>query len=269
MIRVGVFGAGGRMGSTVCRAIAADPTLELVAAVDPFHADIDVRQVTGAEVSGQVAADASALERAGAEVAVDFTQVDAARENLAWCADHGVHAVVGTTGFGSTDYADLAERFKSSNCFVAPNFAIGAVLMMRFAEMAAPYFETAEIIELHHDQKVDAPSGTSILTAERMAQSRATGSKAAPSHWADPPTQKEVVEGTRGGVGPGGIRMHSVRLRGVVAHQEVLLGTAGQSLTIRHDSYDRVSFMPGVLLAIREVPSRPGVTVGLDALLGL
>jgi 4-hydroxy-tetrahydrodipicolinate reductase len=260
-IRVGVFGAGGKMGSTVCQAVARDPDLELAVGVDPFHAGLDLRQVTGAPAAGQIAPDQDALARAGAQVAVDFTQVDAARNNLAWCAANSVHAVVGTTGFTSADYEDLAARFRSSNCFIAPNFAIGAVLMMRFAGLAAPYFETAEIIELHHDQKVDAPSGTSVLTAERMA--------AASADWGADPTEKTVVDGARGGVGPGGIRMHSVRLRGLVAHQEVLLGTAGQSLSIRHDSYDRQSFMPGVILAIKAVADRPGLTVGLDALLDL
>ena len=144
---------------------------------------------------------------------------------------------------------------------MAPNFAIGAVLMMRFAELAAPWFESAEIIELHHDQKVDAPSGTAMLTAERMA--------ARSSDWAADPTERTVVEGARGGAGPAGIRVHSVRLRGLVAHQEVLLGTTGQSLSIRHDSYDRDSFMPGVLLAVKAVADHPGLTVGLDRLLDL
>ena len=259
-MRVGVFGAGGRMGSTVCRAVVEDPDLQLVAAVDPFHAGIDVRAVTGADLPGlQVSPDADALARAEAEVAVDFTHLDAARANLAWCAANGVHAVVGTTGFAQADYDELATRFSRSNCVVAPNFAIGAVLMMRFAELAAPYFETAEIIELHHDQKVDAPSGTAMLTAERMA--------AASAEWGADPTTKHVVEGARGGVGPGDIHIHSVRLRGLVAHQEVLLGTAGQTLSLRHDSYDRASFMPGVLLAVKRVADRAGVTVGLDALL--
>ena len=260
-IRVGVFGAGGRMGSTVCRAVAADPDLELVTAVDPFHAGIDLRHVTGAEVSGQIARDAGALVRAEAQVAVDFTNLDAARQNLAWCAEHGVHAVVGTTGFAAADYEDLARRFTSSNCFVAPNFAIGAVLMMRFAELAAPWFETAEIIELHHDRKIDAPSGTAMLMVSRMA--------AASSDWAGDPTEEAVIDGARGGTGPAGIRVHSVRLRGLVAHHEVLLGTTGQSLTIRHDSFDRDSFMPGVLLAVKAVADRPGLTVGLDRLLDI
>jgi 4-hydroxy-tetrahydrodipicolinate reductase len=260
-IRVGVFGAGGRMGSMVCQAVAADPELELVVAVDPLHAGIDLRHVTGAELPGQVAPDAGALAGAGAEVAVDFTNAEAARGNLAWCAAHGVHAVVGTTGLQPADFDDLARRFTSSNCFVAPNFAIGAVLMMRFAELAAPWFETAEIIELHHDRKVDAPSGTAMLTASRMA--------AASSDWGDDPTEQVVAQGARGGAAAGGIRVHSVRLRGLVAHQEVLLGTTGQSLAIRHDSYDRASFMPGVILAVKAVADRPGLTVGLDAILGI
>ena len=262
-IRVGVFGAGGRMGATVCRAVVGAPDMELVAAVDPHHAGIDVRQVTGAEVSGlQMAPDAEALARAGAEVAVDFTDVAAARENLTWCAQAGVHAVVGTTGWESEDLDRLAAIFTRSNCFVAPNFAIGAVLMMRFAEMAAPWFETSEIIELHHDAKIDAPSGTAMLTAQRMA-ARASGERGTEQ------TSQLVLDGARGGEGPGGIRVHSVRLRGLVAHQEVILGTTGQSLTIRHDSYDRDSFMPGVLLAVREVGAHPGLTVGLDHLLGV
>jgi 4-hydroxy-tetrahydrodipicolinate reductase len=251
------------MGSTVCAAVAGDPTLELVAAVDPYHAGIDLHQL-GVEGTGlQVAGAADALAHNGAEVAVDFTVVDAARSNLEWCAENGVHAVVGTTGFSDDDIASLRDRFSggTSNAVIAPNFAIGAVLMMRFAELAAPYFETAEIVELHHDEKVDAPSGTAMLTARRMAE--------ASNDWADDPTKKLVVDGARGGTGPGGIHIHSLRLRGVVAHQEVVLGTTGQSLTVRHDSYDRTSFMPGVLLAVKAVRERPGLTVGLDSLLGL
>ncbi|MGH8985969.1 MAG: 4-hydroxy-tetrahydrodipicolinate reductase [Acidimicrobiia bacterium] len=261
MINVGVFGAGGRMGSTVCRAVAADPELELVAAVDPYHAGIDLHQL-GLEGTGlQVGAKPDAMVDAEAEVAVDFTVAEAARENLRWCAANSVHAVVGTTGFSPDDLVELRDRFAESraNAVIAPNFAIGAVLMMRFAELAAPYFETAEVIELHHDEKADAPSGTAMLTAERMA--------AASKEWAEDPTTSLVVEGARGGEGPGGIRVHSLRLRGLVAHQEVVLGTTGQSLTIRHDSFDRSSYMPGVLLAIRAVRDRPGLTVGLDGLL--
>jgi 4-hydroxy-tetrahydrodipicolinate reductase len=253
------------MGATVCRAVAADPDLDLVAAVDPHHAGLDLRQVAGADVAGvQVESTAEALARAGAEVAVDFTELAAARDNLAWCAAHGVHAVVGTTGFGEADLDELRRLFPeggTANCFVAPNFAIGAVLMIRFAELAAPWFESAEIIELHHDGKVDAPSGTALMTAARMA--------AASSDWGADPTETTVVAGARGGEGPAGIRVHSVRMRGLVAHQEVLLGTTGQSLSIRHDSYDRSSFMPGVLLAVKAIARRPGLTVGLDRLLDL
>jgi 4-hydroxy-tetrahydrodipicolinate reductase len=261
-IRVGVFGAGGRMGATVCQAVASDPDLELVAAVDPFHAGIDLRQVAKVESPDlQVAASADELLRQGAQVAVDFTVVEAARNNLEYLASNGIHAVVGTTGFNADDYSHLRSLFSSSNCLIAPNFAIGAVLMMRFAEIAAPFFETAEIIELHHDQKVDAPSGTAMLTAERMA--------AASDDWAQDPTETAVLPGARGGVGPAGIPVHSVRLRGLVAHQEVLLGTTGQSLSIRHDSYDRSSFMPGVLLGVKHIAKVPGLTIGLDTLLGL
>ncbi|HSL60108.1 MAG TPA: 4-hydroxy-tetrahydrodipicolinate reductase, partial [Acidimicrobiales bacterium] len=187
--------------------------------------------------------------------------LDAARRNLDLLAEHGIHAVVGTTGFDDADVARWHERFTRSNCVFAPNFAIGAVLMMRFAEMAAPWFETAEVVEYHHDQKVDAPSGTAMLTVERMA--------AASGEWADDPTRTEVVAGARGAEGPGGIHVHSLRMRGMVAHQEVLLGTTGQTLTIRHDSYDRSSFMPGVVLAVKRVADRPGITIGLDALLGV
>ena len=175
-----------------------------------------------------------------------------------------MHAVVGTSGFEAAEIDGLRKRFEesSANAVIAPNFAIGAVLMMRFAEMAAPYFDSAEIIEMHHDGKVDAPSGTSINTAERMA--------VASGEWIADPTTTFTLEGARGAEGPAGIPIHSVRLRGVVAHQEVLLGKDGQSLSIRHDSYDRTScFMPGVLLAIRGIRDRPGLTFGLDAFLGL
>ncbi|MCA1657076.1 MAG: 4-hydroxy-tetrahydrodipicolinate reductase, partial [Actinobacteria bacterium] len=257
MTRVGVFGAGGRMGTTVCRAVAAAPGLELVAAVDPGCTGARLSELAGGGVPDleapdlEVQGDAEALAAAGAEVAVDFTRAEAARANLRWCAGHGVHAVVGTTGLGEEDLAELGRMFPgdpgstngATGCLVAPNFAIGAVLLMRMAELAAPWFETAEVIELHHDGKVDAPSGTALLTAQRMA--------AASDSWGADPTTDEVLAGARGGIGPAGIHVHSVRLRGLVAHQEVLFGTAGQSLTIRHDSYDRTSFMPGVLLAVR------------------
>jgi 4-hydroxy-tetrahydrodipicolinate reductase len=243
VIRVGVFGAAGRMGKTVCDAVHGADDMELVAQVDPaMSTTCNVMQA--------------------AEVAVDFTVITAARENLRWCAANGVHAVVGTSGFSDTELAEFADLFDKStaNAIIVPNFAIGAVLMIRFAELAAPFFETAEIIELHHDQKIDAPSGTSMDTARRMA--------AASKEWADDPTNTVNAEGARGGR-VDNIPIHSVRLRGMIAHQEVLLGTTGQSLSIRHDSYDRASFMPGVLLAVRNIADRPGLTVGLDALLNL
>ncbi len=263
MIRVGVFGAGGRMGLTVSQAVIDDENLDLVAAVDPQHAGIDLDQLGLHGTGLQMSTGPEALTHAGAEVAVDFTVLDAARENLEWCAEHGVHTVVGTTGFTADDIDALRKRFDEAeaNALIAPNFAIGAVLMMRLAELAAPFFETAEVIELHHDNKADAPSGTAMMIARRMADSS--------SEWAADPTKSVVAEGARGGVAPGGIRVHSLRLRGLVAHHEVVLGTTGQSLSIRHDSYDRTSFMPGVLLAIRGVRERPGLTVGLDALLDL
>jgi 4-hydroxy-tetrahydrodipicolinate reductase len=262
-IRVGVFGAGGRMGSTVCAAVCADPDTELVAAVDPHHEGIDLHLVAkGTDMPElTVAGGVEEFERVGVDVVVDFTQLDAARGNVAWAAEQGVHAVVGTTGFDAADLARFEAAFSRSNCMIVPNFAIGAVLMMRFAELAAPWFQTAEVLEYHHDEKVDAPSGTAMLTVERMA--------AASDEWAEDSTRHLVVEGARGGKGSGGIGVHSIRMRGMVAHQEVLLGTDGQTLSIRHDSYDRSSFMPGVLLAVKSVAERPGVTVGLDDLLGL
>ena len=257
-MRVGVIGAGGRMGSTVCAAVAGAADLELAVGVDPAASGRET--VSG----GPLISDSlDALQAAEVDVAVDFTVAGAAVANARRCAEMGIHSVIGTSGVDEAELADLRTCFPGDRlgCVVAPNFAIGAVLMMRFAEIAAPWFETAEIIELHHDAKVDAPSGTAMRTAERMA--------AASGQWAADPTKVHTVAEARGGKGPAGIRIHSVRLRGLVAHQEVLLGTTGQSLTIRHDSYDRESFMPGVLLAIREVARHPGVTVGLDSLLGI
>ncbi len=271
-MRVGVIGAGGRMGQEVCRTVSADPDLELVTAVDPELAGIDLRQVIGTDGNGlQVEGDLEALRRSSAEVAVDFTYADAARDSLAWCAAAGIHTVVGTTGFSDGDVEDLGRQFggpdhDAPNCVLAPNFAIGAVLMMRFAELAAPWFDGAEIVELHHDGKVDAPSGTAMRTAERMARVRITEGKTEYPHDG---TTTVVLPEARGGAGPGGVRVHSVRLPGLIAHQEVLLGSVGQSLTIRHDAYDRSSFMDGVVVAIKAVPSRPGLTIGLEPLLGL
>ncbi len=230
------------MGQEVCRAVTGDPDTELVAEID-LDDSLD------------------GLTDAGADVVVDFTVLDAARETLRFAAANGIHAVVGTTGFSEEDLAEFRASFTSSNALIAPNFAIGAVLMIRMAELAAPHFDTTEIIEFHHDNKVDAPSGTATHTAERMA--------AASNEWGDDPTRHEVYEGARGGLGPGGIRVHSVRMRGAVANQEVILGTTGQTLTIRHDTVDRTSFMPGVLVGVKQVAEHPGLTIGLDSYLGL
>ncbi len=250
------------MGRAVCQAVVADADLTLVAAIDPRYAGIDVGEVTGvAGCSFEVAGQNEAMSHVGVDVAIDFTHIDAARQNLEFCAANGIHAVVGTSGFTEDDEKKIAAMFTASNCLIAPNFAIGAVLMIRFAEMAAPYFDTAEIIELHHDGKVDSPSGTAVSTAERMARAKA--------EWAEDPTTKETIEGARGAKGPGGIAVHSVRMRGMVAHQEVMLGTMGQTLSIRHDSYDRSSFMPGVVLGAKRIGQTPGLTIGLDGVLDL
>ncbi len=242
MIRVGVVGAAGRMGQAVCSAVEADPQLELVAAID---IDDSLEELVEAEC----------------DVAVDFTVASAARGTLEFLAANKIHAVVGTTGFSDDDLASFAEAFSASNCLIAPNFAIGAVLMMRFAELAAPHFSTAEVIEYHHDAKVDAPSGTAIHTAERIAEASAD--------WADDPTRQEVLPGARGGQDASGVRVHSVRMKGVVANQEVLMGTTGQTLSIRHDTIDRTSFMPGVLLGCKRIADFEGLTLGLDAFLEL
>jgi 4-hydroxy-tetrahydrodipicolinate reductase len=269
VIPVAVVGAGGRMGQECCRAVLADPGTELVAAVDASRAGADLRQMVGGDAPDiEVAGTLEALEEAGARVAIEFTVADATRQHLAWYAAHGVHAVIGTTGLDTQDLAEARRLFTSStaNAIVAANFAIGAVLLMRFSELAAPFMEGVEIIELHHDAKADAPSGTALRTAERIAGAR---SNAGSGRWPADPTTDLLLDGARGGAGPDGIRLHSVRLPGLVAHQEVIFGASGQSLTLRHDSYDRRSFMPGVLLAVRAVAGRPGLTVGLEALLGL
>jgi 4-hydroxy-tetrahydrodipicolinate reductase len=247
LIRVAVLGARGRMGRQVCAAVEAAADLELVASVD-------------------LGDPLSAAAEAGATVLVDFTHPDAVMDNLRFAVEHRIHAVVGTTGF-TDDKLSAVQQWLADQpgvgVLVAPNFGIGAVLAMKFAQLAAPYFESAEVIELHHPQKADAPSGTATSTARLIAAARArAGMSAAP----DATTAE--VPGARGAE-IDGVRVHSIRASGLVAHQEVLFGTEGETLTIRHDSLDRSSFMPGVLLAVREVGSRPGLTVGLDSLLGL
>jgi 4-hydroxy-tetrahydrodipicolinate reductase len=245
-IRVGVLGARGRMGSEVCKAVDAADDLELVAMID----------------QGDWLFNAS---DAGAEVIVDFTTPDVVMDNLHWCIDQGINVVVGTSGFTEQRLdrvrAWLAHK-PELGVIVAPNFAIGAVLMMEFAARAARFFDSVEIIEQHHPQKVDAPSGTALRTAHVVAEARAAAGKGAM-----PDATKDELAGARGAAVEG-VPVHSVRASGLVAHQEVLFGTAGETLTIRHDSYDRISFMPGVLLAVRSVVHRPGLTVGLGPLLG-
>jgi 4-hydroxy-tetrahydrodipicolinate reductase len=261
MQRVGVVGAGGRMGLEVCRAVSEASDLELVAAIDPAHAGDDA---CGRTIVGEV----NALSDLGAEVVVDFTIAEAVRHNVTHYATLGIHAVIGTSGLSDGDLADMEARFAGSgaNAVVAPNFAIGAVLLLHLCRIAAPHMDGVEIIELHHDAKRDAPSGTAMHTAAAIVSARRdAGSGPLPPD----PTTDFVLPGARGAEAPGGVHVHSVRLPGLVAHEEVIFGAPGQSLSIRHDSYDRRSFMPGVLLAVRSVAGRPGITVGLEALLGL
>lgn len=246
-IKVAVLGAKGRMGSQTCQAVEAASDCELVAALDQGD---KLDQLTAA----------------GAEVVVDFTRPDVVMDNLAWCVEHGIHAVVGTTGFDDERLATLRERLVASpdtGVLVAPNFSIGAVLMMRFATQAARFYESVEIIELHHPDKVDAPSGTARRTAELIAAVRREAGS--------PPVPDATSTGLQGARGADveGIRVHGVRLRGLVAHQEVLFGDAGETLTIRHDSMHRESFMAGVLLGVRRISSAPGLTVGLEHFLDL
>ena len=255
MIRVGVIGATGKVGAEVCRAVHADADLELVAGISRSKAGEPVSTALGLGGSDVVLAEnLDAFDAARVEVAVDFTSGSFAAEHIAWAIAHGAHIVVGTTGFD----VDEAWREAPVGVVVAPNFAIGAALMQRFAREAARYLPAAEIVELHHDGKADAPSGTAAATADAIAAAR-------PESWAGP--SLESIPGVRGGE-RSEIRIHSIRLPGLVAHQEVIFGGQGQTLTIRHDSMDRTSFVPGVLMAIRWAPAHPGLTVGLDAILG-
>ncbi|MEV4256626.1 4-hydroxy-tetrahydrodipicolinate reductase [Spirillospora sp. NPDC049652] len=248
MIRVGVLGARGRMGAEVCRAVQGADDLELVAALDQ-----------GDALDG--------LAEAGAEVVVDFTHPDVVMGNLRHLVEHGIHAVVGTTGFDAARLDTVrswqAEK-PGAQVLIAPNFGIGAVLMMHFATKAAPFFESVEIVELHHPNKADAPSGTARRTAELVAAARAEAG-AAPS----PDATSQEIPGARG-ADVEGVRVHAVRLAGLIAHQEVLLGGHGETFTIRHDSMNRESFMPGVLLGVRRVAGLPDrLTIGIESLLGL
>jgi 4-hydroxy-tetrahydrodipicolinate reductase len=235
------------MGQQVCKAVDAAPDMEVVAMVDAGDWLFSVAD-------------------AGAQVLVDFTHPDVVLDNVRFAIDQGIHAVVGTTGF-TPDRLDtirgwLAEK-PETGVLVAPNFGIGAVLSMKFAQLAARYYESAEVIELHHPGKADAPSGTAVRTAQLIAAARAEAGMAAP-----PDATSQALDGARG-ADVDGVHVHSLRITGMVAHQEIVLGAEGETLTIRHDSLDRASFMPGVLLAVRGVSARPGLTVGLEPLLDL
>ncbi len=256
-----MVGAGGRMGHEVCRVVTEAPDMELAAAIDPAHVGDEVCRHA---IVGEV----NALRDLGVDVVVDFTVAEAVRHNVSHYADQQVHAVIGTSGLSDADLDAIAQHFEGSgaNAIVAANFAIGAVLLLHLCRIAAPYMDGVEVIELHHDAKRDAPSGTAMHTVAAIeAARRSAGSAPLPPD----PTTDVVLEGARGASSADGIHVHSVRLPGLVAHEEVIFGAAGQSLSIRHDSYDRRSFMPGVLRAVREVPRRPGLTVGLEAVLGL
>ncbi|MFC4584571.1 4-hydroxy-tetrahydrodipicolinate reductase [Sphaerisporangium corydalis] len=245
MIRVGVLGARGRVGVEVCKAVQAADDMELVAGVD-----------AGDPIESLAAA----------EVVVDFTHPDVVMDNLKWCVEHGVHPVVGTTGFDAGRLATVRGWLAANpgvNALIAPNFGIAAVLMMHFAQQAARYFESVEIVELHHPNKADAPSGTARRTAELVAEARRKAGMAAM-----PDATSSELPGARG-ADVDGVRVHGVRLSGLIAHQEVLLGGDGEILTIRHDTMNRSSFTPGVLLGVRRVRELPGLTVGLEPLLDL
>jgi dihydrodipicolinate reductase len=247
-IRVGVLGARGRMGQQVCKAVDAAPDLDLVAMVDAGDWLFSVAD-------------------ADSQVLVDFTHPDVVMDNIRFAVDQGIHAVVGTTGFTAERIETvrdwLAEAPAPVGVLIAPNFGIGAVLSMKFAQLAARFYESVEISELHHPKKADAPSGTAVRTAELIAAARSAAGLDAP-----PDATTQALDGARGATVEG-VHVHALRIAGMVAHQEIVFGAEGETLTIRHDSLDRVSFMPGVLLAVRSVASRPGLTVGLEELLDL
>jgi 4-hydroxy-tetrahydrodipicolinate reductase len=246
-LNVGVLGARGRMGTEVVKAVGATDDLEVVAMVDAGDWLFD-------------------LANAGAQVVVDFTRPDVVMDNIRFCIDNDIHCVVGTTGFDDAKLATVAEWLEAKpdvGVVIAPNFGIGAVLLMKFAQEAARFFPSVEIIELHHPNKVDAPSGTAARTARLVAAARRNAGLPA-----SPDATTDSLPGARG-ADIEGVPVHAVRLTGLVAHQEVLMGAAGETLTLRHDSYDRASFMPGVLLAVREIGRHPGLTVGIESFLGL
>ncbi len=256
-IKVVVAGAAGKMGLTVCGAVLGDPGLELVGAVDTRDLSVDWLEARGLSIRADLE---STVNETGADVVVDFTKAEAVMRNARVSLNAGAHAVIGTTGLATTDVDTLVSLTAKTgkNIIFAPNFALGAVIMMKIGQRIAKYFDRAEVVEYHHDEKHDAPSGTSILTAELIAENLQ----------APPLEEVEKYEGARG-ASVKGIPIHSVRLPGFVAHQEVIFGLKGQTLSLKHDSIDRSSFMPGVVMAIKAVSSRSGFTYGLDKLLDI
>jgi 4-hydroxy-tetrahydrodipicolinate reductase len=252
---VGVVGAAGKMGTAAIAAIRSAGDLELTAIVTR---DGGLR-LDGAARSASV----EELDPGAVDVLVDLTVAEVARRTIAWACEHGTDAVIGTSGLTDGDLAEAASAARASRILVVPNFSIGAVLLTRFAVQAAGYFDSVEIIELHHDRKRDAPSGTSIATASALAAAR----RARGMPDLSDPTVSLTIPGSRGAAGPGGVRVHSVRLPGLLAHQEVHFGSPGEGLVLRHDSYDRASFMPGLVLALRRIDRIAGVQVGLEHVL--
>ncbi|BCJ85421.1 4-hydroxy-tetrahydrodipicolinate reductase [Effusibacillus dendaii] len=262
-IRVAVAGALGKMGREVVKTVMADPAFQLVAAIDPSSVGQDIGSLIGTEEAGVFVANslAEALLQSSAEVLIDFTTPNVVTQNVYIALEYGVRPVVGTTGIKQEDLQawDRILKEKQIGGVVAPNFAIGAILMMKFSAMAAKYMPHVEIIELHHDQKLDAPSGTAVKTAEMIAKERARMQQGHPA-------EEEKLQGARGADFEG-MKIHSVRLPGYVAHQEVLFGGVGQTLVIRHDSISRESFMPGVALAAKKVTGITGLVYGLENLI--
>lgn len=256
-LKIVVIGAAGKMGLTVCGAVMADPDLELVGAVDTRGFKVEWLDARGLKIRADLEI---VLSETGADIIVDFTKADAVMRNAHVALNAGAHAVIGTTGLSASDVDTLISLTAKTekNILLAPNFALGAVIMMKMGQRIAKYFDRAEIVEYHHDEKIDAPSGTSILTAEMLAENLQ----------AKPLDEVEKFQGARGATVKG-IPIHSVRLPGLVAHQEVIMGLEGQVLSIRHDSIDRSSFMPGVIMAIKEIGARSGFTYGLDKLLDI
>lgn len=245
--RVAVVGARGKVGQQICEALIGTDGLDLVAQIDQDDPISDLR-------------------KSSTEIIVDFTHPDVVMQNLSYCISHDIHCVVGTTGFTEKRLASVREMLVAAptvGVLIAPNFAIGAVLLMRFAAIAAPYFQTTEIIELHHNHKADAPSGTAVRTASLIADARRA------ADLGDMPDATSTALAGARGAAVEGVRVHSVRMAGMIAHQAVIFGTEGETLTMRHDSMSRTSFVPGVLLAVRQIARRPGLTVGIESLMGL